>query len=95
VDRRQPCWPVTHPRRRGRSVAVSLPAVLYLAMCIELATSGPAAAYVDLGTGSYIFQLAVGAMLGALYFLRAYLSRAFGFLRRPKRAAQGDRDADE
>ena len=40
-----------------------------------------ALAYVDPGTGSYIFQLLLAGLLGALYLLRQYWSRVKSFAR--------------
>jgi hypothetical protein len=35
----------------------------------------PAEAYVDPGSASYIFQLAMGALLGGIFVVRTYWSR--------------------
>ena len=56
--------------------------VLVLAGCIVLLTTADAAAYVDPGTGSYIFQLAVAGALAAMYTLRRYGRALMGLVRR-------------
>lgn len=38
-------------------------------------------AYLDPGTGSFLLQLVVAAVLGALFFLRGYIARFFKFIR--------------
>lgn len=48
-----------------------IPTVLLLLVVAER----PAEAYVDPGSASYIFQLAMGALLGGLFVLRTYWSR--------------------
>ena len=60
-----------------------------------LVAAAPAAhAYVDPGTGSYIFQLVVGALLGAAVAVKVFWRRIWGFLtRRPVKAK--DRTADQ
>ncbi|MGE5222472.1 MAG: hypothetical protein ACM3PY_08550 [Omnitrophica WOR_2 bacterium] len=38
--------------------------------------------YLDPGTGSFIIQLVVATLLGALFFLRGYISKGFQYIRR-------------
>ena len=40
-----------------------------------MATPGPAHAYIDPGTGSYIFQLIAASLLGAIYAIKLYWQR--------------------
>ncbi|NIA18314.1 MAG: hypothetical protein GWO79_00310 [Actinobacteria bacterium] len=40
-----------------------------------LATSQPAYAYLDPGSGSFIFQLIVGAVLGGMFYLKTYFKK--------------------
>lgn len=42
----------------------------------------PAFAYIDLGTGSYIFQMAAAFFLGFLFALKIYWRRFLAFLKR-------------
>ncbi len=41
-----------------------------------------AIAYVDPGTGSYIFQVLIGALLGAAVAVKMFWKRIWGFLTR-------------
>jgi len=41
-------------------------------------------AYLDLGTGSFLLQLAMAGCLGAVYFFKAKVARLVAFLRRKK-----------
>jgi len=50
--------------------------------------AAPAAhAYIDPGTGSYVFQVVVGALLGAAVAIKVFWRRIWGFFtRRPVNA---------
>ncbi len=50
-------------------------------------------AYVDPGTGSYIFQLLLAGLLGALYLLRQYWSRVKSFVRSKLGKGSSDEEA--
>ncbi len=39
-------------------------------------------AYLDPGTGSFLIQLLVATLLGAAFFLRSYIGKAFSAVRR-------------
>ncbi len=54
-----------------------IPTVLLLLAVAER----PAEAYVDPGSASYIFQLAMGALLGGFFVLRTYWSRVVTAIR--------------
>ena len=41
-------------------------------------------AYLDLGTGSYLLQMAIAGFLGAMYFFKGKLLQFRDFLRRKK-----------
>ena len=46
---------------------------------------GDALAYIDLGTGSYLFQVVIASVLGAAFAMRAYWDRIRAFFgRRPR-----------
>lgn len=53
-----------------------------LGIAIVLATPSDAWAYIDPGTGSYLFQMAAAGLLGALFTLRRYWSALASVLRR-------------
>jgi hypothetical protein len=48
--------------------------LLIVALLMTL-TERPAQAYVDPGSASYVFQLAMGALLGGIFIIRTYWSR--------------------
>lgn len=62
------------PKRLAVAVVI---AVSYL-----VATTGPAAAYIDPGSGSYLLQLLVGAFLGASAAIAVFWRRIVGFFKR-------------
>lgn len=39
----------------------------------------PAHAYLDLGTGSYVVQIAIATLMGGAFFLKSYWSRLKNF----------------
>jgi len=38
-------------------------------------------AYIDPGSGSYIFQILIGAVFGAIYFFKDFFVRGFHFVK--------------
>jgi hypothetical protein len=65
--------------------------ILVFAGCFFLLSLPVADAYVDPGTGSYVFQLLVGALLGAAVALKVFWRRIWSFLtRRTARSATAD-----
>lgn len=44
----------------------------FVSMGLMLMSVGPVYAYLDPGTGSYIFQMLVASILGGLYALKVY-----------------------
>jgi hypothetical protein len=60
-------------------------ALVAAAMAAQLLGPGDALAYIDLGTGSYIFQVLIASVLGAAFAVRAYWERIRAFFgRRPR-----------
>lgn len=55
---------------------------LYLIILILLISSKEADAYLDPGTGSYIFQVVIAGILSALFFLRQVWSRFRSFFKK-------------
>lgn len=39
-------------------------------------------AYLDPGSGSYLFQILIASLIGALFFVKYWYRKALGFLRR-------------
>ena len=65
--------------------------ILAFTVCFFLLSLPIARAYVDPGTGSYVFQLLVGALLGAAVALKVFWRRIWSFLtRRTARSATPD-----
>lgn len=46
-----------------------------LALCISFLMAGTAYCYIDLGTGSYLFQILIGVLMGAVFFLKIFLDK--------------------
>jgi len=68
---------------RSRSIWFAL-FVLYFAMAAM-----PAHAYIDPGSGSFIFQVVVGGLLGAAFAIKTFWRRILGFFsRKPREAPQ-------
>jgi hypothetical protein len=74
------------PRRRGKHVWT----VLSTGVALALITPRRAWAYLDPGTGSYVLQLAVAAVLGAMVTLRLYWRRVKDWFRGTKPAEKDD-----
>lgn len=58
--------------------------VVYLAVCLSLLVIPPAAAYIDAGSGSLIFQAVVGGLLAASLAVKVFWGRIITFFRRRK-----------
>jgi hypothetical protein len=49
--------------------------LLSIVLLLLVISERPAAAYIDPGTASYVFQVIAGAVLGGVFLLRTYWSR--------------------
>ena len=58
------------------------------AIVLQLLGPGDALAYIDLGTGSYVFQVLIASVLGVAFAVRAYWERIRAFFSRRRR--EGD-----
>jgi hypothetical protein len=58
------------------------------ATALGLLGPGDALAYIDLGTGSYVFQVLVASLLGVAFAVKAYWERIRAFFNR--RRPEGD-----
>jgi hypothetical protein len=67
------------PAATFRGPTTARAAALALAL---LATAGPAHAYVDPGSGSFLFQMLVAGMLSLAFTVRHYWSQVRAFVRR-------------
>lgn len=71
----------------SKSIVASL--VLVAVVCLFF--PGSAYAYLDPGTGSYIFQLILAGIVGFLFILRLYWKRIKGFFtRNPSESADAE-----
>jgi hypothetical protein len=59
--------------------------LVILAMAGQLLGPGDALAYIDLGTGSYVFQVIIASLLGAAFAVKAYWERIRAFFGRRRR----------
>jgi hypothetical protein len=59
--------------------------LVILAMAAQLLGPGDALAYIDLGTGSYVFQVIIASLLGAAFAVKAYWERIRAFFGRRRR----------
>jgi uncharacterized membrane protein len=65
--------------------------ILVFTVCFVLLSLPIARAYVDPGTGSYVFQLLIGALLGATVAVKIFWKRIWGFItRRTSRSATAE-----
>ncbi|MDD2714836.1 MAG: hypothetical protein PHW04_02960 [Candidatus Wallbacteria bacterium] len=46
--------------------------LIYLILSLALLFQTPAMAYIDPGSGSYLFQVTIAALLGGLYAIKLY-----------------------
>ncbi len=56
-----------------------------LAIAGQLLGPGDALGYIDLGTGSYVFQVIIASLLGAAFAVKAYWERIRAFFGRRRR----------
>jgi hypothetical protein len=76
--------------RLGKSRAVWIAAFM---VGFVLVLAPAANAYIDPGTGSYVFQVVVGAMLGVAVAVKVFWRRVWGFLtRRSTKEHTADRE---
>jgi len=66
------------------------PATVGLLVCLFSCLDGPAHAYLDPGTGSYLLQLAAGVIFAGLFALKAYWGKLTGAARRKAAAPTPD-----
>jgi hypothetical protein len=59
-----------------------LTAILVVCLFAELCFPLRANAYIDPGTGSYMFQMMIGFLVGALFAVKLFWQRMKNFLRR-------------
>lgn len=57
--------------------------VSFLMLTVFTASEIPAEAYLDPGTGSYIFQIIIAFLVGSLFAVKMFWSRLIGIFKRP------------
>lgn len=70
------------------------PWILLLALSVLLIEARPAHAYIDPGTGSYIFQVLIAGFVGAAFAVRVFWRRIRAFFGR-LRGRAGSLEAEE
>ncbi len=73
-----------------------LPTTIIVFFVLLIGLAGNAHAYIDPGTGSYILQLLVAALLGAMFTLKLYWARVKNFFRTltTKTKAEDERNSE-
>lgn len=62
-----------------------LPEVLFAMLAWTVVLAAPAQAYIDPGTGNFIFQLMLGTIVGAVATFKIWWSRVLAFVKaKPK-----------
>ena len=71
--------------------------ILALAIAIDFAFLADASAYLDPGTGSFLFQTVIAVVLGAAFTLKTYWQRVKGFFsgKQPAGIAETSMKPDE
>lgn len=64
------------------TIALRILTVLAVSAMLGFALAEPAHAYLDPGTGSFIFQLIIAGILGALFLFKAYWKKLVTALRK-------------
>lgn len=65
---------------------------LCLLVAVWLLGIEPVYAYIDPGTGSYLFQLLIAGLLGGTIALKLYWKQIIGFIRNRRGGGDGDND---
>jgi hypothetical protein len=84
-----------HSRRFAQMIKSAPLAALVLILVLLAYCTGPALAYLDLGSGSFIFQMIVAGLLSAGFFLKVYWKKVTRFFRPSSKNPESDTDDDE
>jgi len=60
---------------------IEAPVLLFLALLFLLALERSAFAYLDPGTGSYVFQIIIAGIVGSLFAVKMFWKRFIGFFK--------------
>jgi len=69
--------------------------MLLCVLIVGLAVPEPVYAYLDPGTGSYVFQLVIGVIVAALFMLRGYWGKVREFAIHLLHRSHGSRKKDD
>jgi hypothetical protein len=61
-------------------ILIRLIQIAAISVGISLVVASDAAAYIDLGTGSYVLQALIGGLMVGLFVLKSYWNKLKGFL---------------
>ena len=67
----------------------------FLMLLLYLAFPLPAYAYLDPGTGSYVFQLLIAGLAGSLFLVKLYWKRIAAFFTKREVGENGDEGGEE
>lgn len=63
--------------------------LLIVCLALLVVSMHPAHAYIDPGTGSYVFQLVIASLVGGLFFVKGIIRRVSAALHRRQHSAVG------
>ena len=69
--------------------------ICLIGMLLYLVSPLPAYAYLDPGTGSYVFQLLIAGLAGSLFLLKVYWKRIMAFFTRNEIDDHEDEGSEE
>lgn len=78
--------------KRGRTLYVV--ETMFFVICISLILATPAHAYLDPGSGSFILQILIASIVGALFLLKQYWRRIWGAFKREQSQNTHSNDAE-
>ena len=61
-----------------------------LAILLNFSFAKPAYAYLDPGTGSYVFQLVIAGLIGSSFFVRSFIKKIRNKFKNQKQKDTGD-----
>lgn len=88
-------WSTCGRCRIGCSEGVSAMRIMALGLSLLLVSASEASAYIDPGSGSYLFQLLMAGGLAGIYTIRRYWHRLTGFFARRHDPPPHQRDGME
>ena len=74
------------------SLSRTLAIALICGLCVSFIFVSDAHAYIDLGSGSYIFQYLIAAFLGVLFTIKVYWRRIRSFFTRDSSLSKKEKE---